>query len=361
MLKKIIAILTLTSSFATLAAENVVLITIDGVRWQEVFHGAQLILIEDKKVVARPQQLKDDFWHSDLKKRREKLMPFFWQSVVKQGAVIGNRDQNSKMSVVNKFHFSYPGYSEILTGIADPDIDSNDKFNNPNVTFLEWLNHQSKYKDRVAAFASWDVFPYIINTKRSKVMVNAGFDKSIENDSYSQLLNQLQDEIPSPWHNVRLDAFTYRFAKHNLQINKPKVTYVAFGETDDFAHDGHYDQYLYALKRTDNYLKDLWQTIQSIPGYKDNTVMLIVTDHGRGATAGDWRHHGAKDTIGSEQIWLAAIGPGIKSAGIVSTSYEVKQNQVASTLLTLLGEQPIQFNSAAGKPIDVILNKSKVL
>jgi hypothetical protein len=31
-----------------------------------------------------------------------------------------------------------------------------------------------------------------------------------------KLLNQLQQEIPSPWHNVRLDSFTYRFAKDYL-------------------------------------------------------------------------------------------------------------------------------------------------
>ncbi len=99
------------------------------------------------------------------------------------------------MSVANNYYFSYPGYSEILTGIADDNIDSNDKIYNPNLTFLEWLNNHKLYKNKVAAFASWDVFPYIINTERSKIPVNAGFDKSTEKDSYSQLLNNLQSEI----------------------------------------------------------------------------------------------------------------------------------------------------------------------
>ncbi len=357
MLKKLVIILALSCHFMSEAADNVVLVSIDGLRWQDVFNGAQLSIIESKGAVANQEKVKNDFWHEDLQQRREKLMPFFWHEIIKNGAVIGNREKGSNMSVVNKYRFSYPGYSEILTGIVDDNINSNGKIYNPNVTFLEWLNNREPYKRSVAAFASWDVFPYIINIQRSKIPVNAGFDKSDEKDKYSQLLNSLQSEIPSPWHNVRLDAFTYRFAKHNLALNKPRVTYIAFGETDDFAHDGKYDQYLYAAKRTDQYLKGLWSTIQSTPDYKDNTVMIIVTDHGRGATELDWRGHGAKKPVGSEQIWLAAIGPGIKSSGIILTPIEVKQNQVAATVLTLLGENANEFNPKAGKPINYILSK----
>jgi len=332
------------------------LISIDGLRWRDVFNGAQLSIIESKGAVVRQQKIKNDFWHKNLQQRREKLMPFFWKNIVNNRAVIGNRDQGSNMSVANKYKISYPSYSEILTGIVDPNINSNDKNYNSNITFLEWLNNRPLYKNKVAALASWDVFPYIINTQRSKILVNAGFDISAESDNYSQLLNSLQSEIPSPWHNVRFDSFTYRFAQHNLVLNKPKVTYIAFGETDDFAHDGHYDQYLYAAKRTDHYVQKLWQTIQSPPNYKDNTVMIIVTDHGRGATKNDWRKHGVAHS-GSEQIWLAAIGPGVKSTGIISTPVEVKQNQVAATILTLLQEPVIEFNPNAGVPISYILSE----
>lgn len=357
MFKKLIAVLALSSSFMTIAADNLILVSIDGLRWQDVFNGAQMSILEDKDAAARPQELKADFWHDDLQQRREKLMPFLWQTIAKQGALIGNRDQGSNMSVANPFMFSYPGYSEILTGIVDPKIDSNDKINNPNITFLEWLNSKPKYKNKVAAFASWDVFPYIINSDRSKIPVNAGFANSPETDSYSQLLNQLQTEIPSPWHNVGFDAFTHRFAMHHLALDKPKITYIAYGETDDFAHDGLYDQYLYAAKRTDRYLQELWEFIQSTPEYRDNTVMLIVVDHGRGAQLADWGKHGAKYDVGSEQVWLAAIGPGVKSAGTITTPQEVKLNQVAATALTLLGEQASDFNPAAGKPITYILSK----
>ncbi len=35
----------------------------------------------------------------------------------------------------------------MLTGFADPKIDSNDKRYNENVTVLEWLNQMTSYKD----------------------------------------------------------------------------------------------------------------------------------------------------------------------------------------------------------------------
>ena len=357
MFKKLIAVLALSSSFMTIAADNLILVSMDGVRWQDVFNGAQMSIMVDKDAVARPEELKADFWHDDLQQRREKLMPFLWQTIAQEGALIGNRNQGSNMSVANPFMFSYPGYSEMLTGIVDVNVDSNDKINNPNITFLEWLNRKPKYQNKVAAFTSWDTFPYIINSERSKIPVNAGITNSPETDSYSQLLNQLQTGVPIPWQNVRFDALTHRFAMHHLALDKPKITYIAYDETDNFAHDGLYDQYLYSVKRIDGYLQELWEFIQSTPEYRDNTVMLVVVDHGRGAQVGSWEKHGAQYDISSEQVWLAAIGPGVKSTGNITTPQEVKLNQVAATALTLLGEQASDFNPAAGKPITYILSK----
>ena len=142
MFKQLLYAYALTASFIISAADNIVLVTIDGLRWQEVFNGAELIMLNNNKFVDNSQQLKNDFWDPDIKIRREKLMPFFWKNIVTQGAVIGDRNNNSNMSVANEWYFSYPGYSEILTGFADPKINSNKKFNNPNITILEWLNDQ---------------------------------------------------------------------------------------------------------------------------------------------------------------------------------------------------------------------------
>ncbi len=344
---------------------NLILVTIDGLRWQELFAGADADLLNNKKFVRDGFDVKDKFWHENKKKRRTLLMPFFWQTMAKEGMVIGNRNIGSKMSIANQWHFSYPGYSEIFTGVVDHSLDSNAKKPNPQISFLEWLNNQAKYDGKLAAFGSWDVLPYILNAERSKLHVNAGFmpAQGYALSTQVSLLNQLQQEIPSPWHNVRLDSFTYRFAKDYLLTEQPKAMIISFGETDDFAHDGHYDSYLNSAHQTDKFIADLWQTVQKTPGYKNNTVLMITTDHGRGSKANDWQHHASalavqsymknlnefpRGIVGSEHIWFAAMGPGVNARGQIKTKTEVKQKQIAATALMLLNENPKAFNPDAG-------------
>ena len=181
--------------------KNVFLITLDGYRWQELFTGADPKLISNDKYVKDANTLKKLFWHEDPTKRREMLTPFFWTTIARQGQLYGNRTYNNKVNCSNKMWFSYPGYNEILTGYADDErINSNDKIDNPNTTILEHLNKQPLFKNKVAAFGSWDVFPYIINEKRSGVLVNAGFEPAKGILSSREIfLNELQEDIPSPW------------------------------------------------------------------------------------------------------------------------------------------------------------------
>jgi hypothetical protein len=369
----IIALISLFYSCNVSASKNLIIVTIDGLRWQEAFNGADEKLINDQGFVKDTKHLNEKFWDSSPIKRRELLMPFLWSTIEKEGVIIGNRDIGSNMSVSNKWYFSYPGYSEIFTGIADNTINSNQKVLNKNISFLEWLNNKGNYNN-IAAFGSWNVFPYIFNTERSKLHVNAGFMSAYGYPLSQQmvLLNQLQTEVPSPWHNVRFDSFTHRFALDYLLEVKPRVMAISYGETDDFAHDGDYDQYLLSAQRTDKLIEQLWQVIQKTEGYKNNTTLLITTDHGRGSTPEDWQHHASKDAIksymknlnqfpegvkGSEHIWFAAIGPDIKAKGQIKTTTEIEQNQIAATALMLLGENPQKFNPNAGSPIKALFLK----
>ncbi|WP_083707550.1 alkaline phosphatase family protein [Pseudoalteromonas sp. EB27] len=370
-IKVVVFSLTVLLSNAVNAAQNVVLITLDGVRWQEVFNGADNSLINNTDFVKKPEQLKTQFWAKTANERQQLLMPFLTQVVAKKGIIIGDRANGSTMSVSNPWYFSYPGYNEILTGEVDENINSNNKVLNPNKTILERLDKLPEFKGSTALFGSWDVFPYIVNTKRSNVYVNAGF-MSIEENLFTDapLLNALQNEIPSPWYNVRLDSFTYRFAKAYMLAKKPKLLVISLGETDDFAHDGHYDQYLKSARQSDAFIKDLWATIQTTAGYKDNTTLIITTDHGRGNNANDWQHHSSKRAlaelelgantypegiIGSEHIWLAAIGPAIKGSGLIKTKNELKQAQIAATVLKALGQNPNEINSNMAPAISEIL------
>jgi hypothetical protein len=357
--------------------ENVVLVTLDGLRWQEVFRGLDARLVADENYTSTKETLEENFAGTASKSSAERLLPFLHGVVFQQGSVFGNRDAASCARVTNPWYFSYPGYNEILTGSVDKGIDSNASVLNPNVTMLEWLQKQEGFQDRVAVFGSWDVFPFIYNTQRSAVPVNVGPRAAPEN-SFEEVLNQLHQDIPSPWPTVRLDAFTHHYALTYLRNHQPRVLHVAYGETDDFAHDGDYDQYIQAANRTDRFIRELWDFLQSEAQYRDNTVLFITVDHGRGEEPLEtWEHHASKESItgymkslaqyeegivGSDAIWMAAIGPGIVSgAGAVPGVTKsapgncAGANQIAATLLTLLGQDYLSFNPEAGAPLTEML------
>ena len=197
-LKVLLASFILLASSVCANDANVVLVTLDGVRWQEVFSGADKNLISNKDFVKQPSDLSNEFWDENPHKRQQLLMPFLTQVVAKQGVIIGDRTKGSTMSVSNPWYFSYPGYNEILSGEVDENINSNDKVYNPNKTILERLDAQAEFKNSTALFGSWDVFPYIVNTKRSNVYVNAGF-MPIAEDLFADapLLNALQKKSPA--------------------------------------------------------------------------------------------------------------------------------------------------------------------
>lgn len=334
---------------------NVVLITLDGLRWQELFSGADPLLVGNKKYVNDIDGLKEEFWRNSAKERREALLPFFWSEVVKMGQIHGNRNLGSNVDLTNKMWFSYPGYNEILTGKADDlRIDSNAKINNPNTTILEIANNDLRYKGKVAAFGSWDVFPFIVNEERSGVPVNAGFENAKGEDLTEReiFLNELQPKVPSPWGSVRLDAFTHHYALEHMKKNHPSLIYIAYGETDDFAHDGDYEAYLKSANNTDDFIKQLWYFTQEDSFYKDNTVFIITTDHGRGTKPlKTWKSHGEKikNTGG---VWLISFGKGVSSKGEVSKQEQLYTKQIAPTVLEILNLE-IDEHKMNGKPFNL--------
>ena len=124
---------------AQLKTRNVVLIVTDGLRWQEVFRGAERALISQKPGGVRDTALtRRAFWRDDVKERRAALLPFFWSTIAKEGVLLGNQDAGHRASITNTMKFLYPGYNEIFTGSFDPRIDSNDYPPNPNVTVFEY-------------------------------------------------------------------------------------------------------------------------------------------------------------------------------------------------------------------------------
>ena len=187
---------------------SVVLVTLDGVRWQEIFRGIDKTLVNDERYSHHSELLRDSYWHEDASKRRELLLPFFWSTIASQGAVIGNRDRESYVEATNKWWFSYPGYNELLVGKADPTIKSNDKVPNPNVNVFEIVNGLPEYDGRVLAFGSWNVFPYIMNTERSRIPVSTDIESAVSLNIDAEWLVSAAEALPNLWPSSQLDFLT---------------------------------------------------------------------------------------------------------------------------------------------------------
>jgi hypothetical protein len=324
---------------AAVATRNVILITADGLRWQEVFRGADEALISKEAGGVRDvAKLRECYMRPTTEERRRVLMPFFWSVVARDGRIYGNRDKGSQARVSNGKNFSYPGYNEILTGSADPRIDSNDKRPNPNVTVLEWLAKRDGFGGKVAMFGSWDVFPYILNKERSGLAINAGWEP-IAGAALTARQVALNSEIHGRkrrWEGCRDDDITFGAALEHLVLEKPRVIYIALGDTDEHGHDGHYDELLDAIHAFDQNLKRLWEQLATMPAYRGATTLVLTTDHGRGDPPKAWRDHGAK-VPGSDAIWLAVMGPDTPPVGELRDAEPIIQAQVAATVAALLG------------------------
>lgn len=319
-------------------AENIFIITTDGFRWQEVFNGADSVLINNTKYTYDTLLTKLQYWDSNSTERRKKLMPFFWNVIARQGQLIGNRNYDNKMNAANLYKFSYPGYNEILTGYTDPLIFSNKAAVNPNKNILEHLNENEIYKGKVVAFSSWSLFPFILGKERNDLPVFSGYETLPDTGTNPALnmLNELQDKIIVEKKSTRYDAVTFLSAQEYIKTHEPKVVLIALGETDEWAHSSRYDHYLQHAAAVDKMIADLWYFIQTSPSYKNKTAMLITTDHGRGSKAGQWKAHGFL-TAGSGQTWLAGIGAGISAKGEDKQPQQLYQKQIAATIAALLG------------------------
>lgn len=336
-----------------LKTKNVILVMNDGVRWEEVYRGAERILISKKPGgVQDPPALKAEFDRPTAEERRELIFPFLWHTVARQGQLFGNKDKGSVARVTNGRNFSYPGYSESLCGFADPWVDSNKKRPNPNRTVLEWLYRKSQIEGKVAAFAAWDVFPYIFNRERCGFYINAGYEPMLEGELTPEieLLNRLKREVPRHWQGEPFDALTFQTAREYFRLHEPRVFYLSLGESDEWCHEGRYDEYLWSARRFDGYLEQLWKFVQSNPKYRDQTTLVVTTDHGRGHGPEEWKSHGEKNA-GSEFIWMAFLGPDTPALGERSNCPLVTQSQIAATLARFLGEDYCMAVPKAGKPI----------
>ena len=332
---------------------TVVLIVSDGLRWQEIFTGADPALLgEPGGIWSDAAELKKKFWRDDAGERRKALFPFLWGTIAKRGQIFGNQTRGSVARVTNGMAFSYPGYNEMITGHPDPKIDRNDFGPNPNLSVFEWLNHMPEFHGKVGVYGTWNVFQNIFNEKRSGLVMQTGWDLPEKGKltPRQELMNELYRTTTPLDNEDTYNSFIQVPLLEYVKTGQPRVLFVGYGETDNWAHSGRYDLVLESAHGFDHFVQQLWEQMQSKPEYRDQTTFILTTDHGRGSGPTEWKEHGV-DQKGSENVWIAVMGPDTAARGERENIAPVTQAQIAATVAAFLGKDYPREVPAAAAPL----------
>jgi hypothetical protein len=278
---------------------NVIFVTLDGVRWEEVFHGAD------------PGQTLDS---------NSQVFSFLTGPLADRGVLIGDKARGETVRVGNNYFNSLPGYQSIMAGAAQP-CRSNLCGRTPVETMQERIALDLNLKpEQVATISSWEKIAYAVEHVEGATFVNAGNRPLLIGgrdplSAEDALVNEQQVKDPAPWKDARRDKYTVAHALNYLKAKRPRFLYISLNDSDEWGHRGKYDNYISTLRQQDAWLKEIVATLDTMGEYGRNTTLIVTTDHGRGE-GNDWSEHGA-GFADSGSVWIFGRSPyterGLKS------------------------------------------------
>ena len=298
----------------------VVLVVIDGVRWQDVFHGA------NQAWLATPTA-----------PTREQLVPEI-AALEREGATLGAPGTTGFFASGPNF-VSLPGYMEMLSGSRRTGCTENDCRSVPRATLLDEFHAESADPSRAGVFSSWPRLEHAAAAERGNGVVSAGPSGGYNHDVLSKYpsaahwLNLGASEQEQG--GLRKDTTTGHLARAFLHEASPDFVFVSLGETDEHAHGGDYTGYLAALKSADAYIGQLRRDLRAIEKKGRDTALFVTTDHGR---AYHFTDHG-RTYPESARSFLIAGGSTIRKAGRLDTLRSALSD-IAPTIRVLSGLPP---------------------
>lgn len=277
----------------------IVLLAIDGVRYQDVFNGPS----ERGFTVART---------------RAELVPELC-AMEKRGVALGAPEHDG-FHASGPNYVSLPGYMEMLSGTSATGCTENDCEYMQVPTLLDDFQALAPMDPtRSGAFSSWPNIRAAASSGRSGVVSAgrfAGFHHS-ELRRYPQcwdVLSHGKSDRGGHGH-FRHDAITASLALAFLEEAQPDFTFISLGETDEEAHAGNYVGYLKSLKLADQVVGNVRRHLKRFQEQGRATMLLVTADHGRSQ---NFRDHGRKHPE-SSRSFLFAEGTNIRSLGRFAT------------------------------------------
>ena len=96
--------LSATAAAAPANDRHVILLTLDGVRVQELFAGMDPAIAnatEAENGISEPEVVRKRYWRDTPEARREALMPFFWTVIARQGQIFGDPSRKAAAKLLN--------------------------------------------------------------------------------------------------------------------------------------------------------------------------------------------------------------------------------------------------------------------
>ncbi len=329
------------------STRNIVLVTIDGARWQEIFQGV------DPRLAKRRQVSECE----GISGRA--LLPNIYRDVVDTGVALGAPGRGESMRASGPNFVSQPGYLEIFSGRPSAVCRRNGCSLTAESTVLDDLQRQQGLSAKdLAVISSWENFEQVASNHPRSITISAGRHHGTNRDLLrvtpraSALLDAgAQSEAAPGLFDYRPDRFTGELALEYLSAQKPRFLAVGFGDTDEYAHFNNYRGYLASLRRVDRFIGALFRTLDALGEYGQETTVILTADHGR---ASNFTGHGGSSPE-SSRVWLLAAGGAIAEKGIVTASRGYRLADIAPTVRSLLQLSP-DTSARAGSPIADLLS-----
>ena len=173
----------------------------------------------------------------------------------------------------------------------------------------------------------------------------------------AELLNTMYATITREFSDMPWDALLQQTLLEYVRTKKPRLLFVGYGETDEWAHNGRYDLVLASAHAVDGFIRELWNTMQAMPEYRGKTTFLITTDHGRGSGEENWKHHDWNVDGRREHVDRGARPGHSPRSAPARTWPRVTQSQIAATAAALLGKDWAAANPKAAPPLPDVLGR----
>lgn len=321
---------------------NVILVVLDGVRWQDVFYGVDPVMQLDAP--ATPTL------------RAPELVPALF-SLMSRGVGLGAAPTGSGLDRVRGAvyvpapYISLPSYRTIVTGGDPPEdcIDNNSSgcwaSNSPG-RFL-WTEVAATGAT-VGAVGSWPTLRHLVAPGELRVDYSFGYGADDSSQTllvgdYASMRAHAQSlgSAPANHGTYRRDEETIALALKYVEDRQPRFLFVSLGDADEYGHasvgTSRYAEYIAALRRQDQFIRSLVAVLQAKGQYGEETAVIVTADHGRnrGFTRHVERAGGAEDQYAGRS-WLVAAGGGIRAQGLVLDHPPYQLRDLAASIRAML-------------------------